>query len=101
MTLVKSSLFNRSIFKVGKLHILIIKITLLYAVFKYKNNNNFLFTGESVEVLLEYSTKLLERFWYSWEMLPLMYVILKDARADLEEATRRIAEGKDFYIFIE
>lgn len=53
-----------------------------------------LLPGESVEVLLEYSTKLLERFLYSWEMLPLMYVILKDARADIEEATRRIAEGK-------
>ncbi|XP_008554560.1 protein doublesex isoform X2 [Microplitis demolitor] len=48
---------------------------------------------ENVEVLLECSTKLLERFWYSWDMLPLMYVILKDARADIEEATRRIAEA--------
>ncbi|KAF7991941.1 hypothetical protein HCN44_010742 [Aphidius gifuensis] len=52
-------------------------------------------TGDNVEVLLEYSTKLLERFLYSWEMLPLMYVILKDARADLDEATRRIAEAND------
>ncbi|XP_015585065.1 protein doublesex isoform X2 [Cephus cinctus] len=51
--------------------------------------------GENVEVLLEYSTKLLERFRYSWEMMPLMYVILKDAKADLEEATRRIAEANN------
>ncbi|XP_046434026.1 protein doublesex-like isoform X1 [Neodiprion virginianus] len=49
--------------------------------------------GENVEVLLEYSTKLLERFRYPWEMLPLMFVILKDARADLEEASRRITEA--------
>ena len=27
-------------------------------------------------------------------MLPLMYVILKDSGADLEEATRRITAGK-------
>lgn len=32
-------------------------------------------------------------------MLPLMYVILKDARADIEEATRRIAEGEENLIF--
>lgn len=52
-------------------------------------------TGENVDVLLEYSTKLLERFRYPWEMLPLMLVILKDAQADLEEASRRISEGKN------
>lgn len=50
--------------------------------------------GENVEVLLEYSTKLLERFRYPWEMLPLMLVILKDAQADYEEACRRISEEK-------
>lgn len=49
--------------------------------------------GDSVEILLEYSTKLLELFQYSWEMLPLMYVILKDAGSNLEEAVRRIVEG--------
>jgi hypothetical protein len=27
-------------------------------------------------------------------MMPLMYAILKDARADLEEASRRIDEGE-------
>ncbi|XP_034941090.1 protein doublesex isoform X3 [Chelonus insularis] len=50
---------------------------------------------ESVEVLLECSTKLLERFWFSWEMLPLVYIILKDAGADMEEASRRIMEAND------
>lgn len=51
--------------------------------------------GDSVEILLEYSTKLLELFQYSWEMLPLMYVILKDAGSNLEEAVRRIVEANN------
>ncbi|CAH1992010.1 unnamed protein product [Acanthoscelides obtectus] len=33
-------------------------------------------------------------FQYPWEMMPLLYAILKDARSDLEEASRRIDEGK-------
>ncbi|XP_031327965.1 protein doublesex-like isoform X2 [Photinus pyralis] len=49
--------------------------------------------GQSTD-LLEDCQKLLERFKYPWEMMPLMYAILKDARADLEEASRRIDEGK-------
>ncbi|XP_063985785.1 protein doublesex isoform X3 [Diachasmimorpha longicaudata] len=52
-------------------------------------------TGENVEVLLEYSVKLLEQFWYSWDILPLMYVILKDAKADIDEARRRIAQASN------
>ncbi|XP_015110755.1 protein doublesex isoform X2 [Diachasma alloeum] len=52
-------------------------------------------SSENVEVLLEYSAKLLEQFWYSWEILPLMYVILKDAKADLDEARRRIEEANN------
>ncbi|XP_053986334.1 protein doublesex-like isoform X2 [Hylaeus volcanicus] len=52
-------------------------------------------SGDSVELLLEYSTKLLELFQYSWEMLPLMYVILKDTGANLEEAVRRIMEANN------
>ncbi|KAF7270154.1 hypothetical protein GWI33_016844 [Rhynchophorus ferrugineus] len=44
--------------------------------------------------LLDDCQKLLEKFNYPWEMMPLMYAILKDARADLEEASRRIDEGK-------
>ncbi|XP_076392785.1 transcription factor doublesex isoform X2 [Megachile rotundata] len=51
--------------------------------------------GDSVEILLEYSTKLLDLFQYPWEMLPLMYVILKDAGANLEEAVRRIMEASN------
>uniref|UniRef100_A0AAR5Q2T2 DM domain-containing protein n=1 Tax=Dendroctonus ponderosae TaxID=77166 RepID=A0AAR5Q2T2_DENPD len=44
--------------------------------------------------LLEDCHKLLEKFHYPYEMMPLMYAILKDARADLDEASRRIDEGK-------
>ncbi|XP_011307439.1 protein doublesex isoform X2 [Fopius arisanus] len=47
----------------------------------------------SDDMLLEYSAKLLDQFWYTSEILPLMYVILKDAKSDLDEARRRIAEG--------
>ncbi|XP_067643675.1 protein doublesex isoform X2 [Eurosta solidaginis] len=46
------------------------------------------------EVFLEHCQKLLEKFRYPWEMMPLMYVILKDAGADIEEASRRIEEGQ-------
>ncbi|EFA07556.2 doublesex [Tribolium castaneum] len=51
--------------------------------------------------LLEDCQKLLERFKYPWEMMPLMYAILKDARADLEEASRRIDEGRDTEILLD
>nr|CAI5841719.1 unnamed protein product [Callosobruchus analis] len=44
--------------------------------------------------LLEDCRKLLVRFKYAWDMMPLVYAILKDARADLEEASRRIVEGR-------
>ncbi|KAG7204296.1 hypothetical protein KM043_002117 [Ampulex compressa] len=50
-------------------------------------------SGESVEILLEYSTKLLELFHYPWEMISLMYVIVKDSGANIEEAVRRILEA--------
>lgn len=50
--------------------------------------------GQSAEIFLEYCQKLLEKFRYPWEMMPLMYVILKDAKADIEEASRRIDEGQ-------
>lgn len=43
---------------------------------------------------LEHCQKLLEKFRYPWELMPLMYVILKDAGTDIDEATRRIEEGK-------
>lgn len=46
------------------------------------------------EIMLEYCRKLLDRFHYPWEMMPLIYVILEDANVNLEEATRRIEEGQ-------
>nr|WCH76297.1 doublesex M2 [Muscidifurax uniraptor]WCH76298.1 doublesex M2' [Muscidifurax uniraptor] len=46
-----------------------------------------------VEELLGYSAKLLQRFGYHWQSLTLMYVILKDSRADVEVAMRRIAQA--------
>jgi len=52
----------------------------------------FCFSGQ--DVFLDYCQKLLEKFRYPWELMPLMYVILKDADANIEEASRRIEEGK-------
>ncbi|XP_076226179.1 transcription factor doublesex isoform X2 [Nomia melanderi] len=52
-------------------------------------------SDESVEILLAYSTKLLELFQYPWVSLPLIYVILKDASGNLEEAVRRIVEANN------
>ncbi|XP_050297089.1 protein doublesex-like isoform X2 [Anthonomus grandis grandis] len=51
------------------------------------------YKGHQSTDLLEDCHKLLEKFNYPWEMMPLMYAILKDARADLEEASRRIDEA--------
>lgn len=42
--------------------------------------------------LLEDCHKLLERFKYPYEMMPLVYAVLKDS-SDIEEASRRIDEG--------
>ncbi|XP_066249737.1 protein doublesex-like isoform X1 [Euwallacea similis] len=50
--------------------------------------------GHQSTDLLEDCHKLLEKFNYPWEMMPLVYTILKDARADLEEASRRIDEAR-------
>lgn len=52
----------------------------------------FIFAGQ--DGFLEHCQKLLEKFRYPWELMPLMYVILKDAGTDIDEATRRIEEGK-------
>lgn len=54
----------------------------------------FIFSEPRSEVTLDYCQKLLEIFHYPWEMMPLMYVILKDAGADIDVASRRIEEGK-------
>ncbi|XP_071053960.1 doublesex- and mab-3-related transcription factor DM-W isoform X2 [Onthophagus taurus] len=43
--------------------------------------------------LIQESLQLLEKFRYSWEMMPLIYAIVKDT-PDLEEASKRIDEGQ-------
>nr|BBA83992.1 doublesex protein [Pieris rapae] len=48
----------------------------------------------SLEPLVENCHKLLDIFHYSWEMMPLVLVILNYAGNDLEEASRKIDEGK-------
>lgn len=45
-------------------------------------------------MLLDKSQKMIERFNYPWEMMPLLYVILKYANGDLDEATNQLNEGK-------
>ncbi|TMW49264.1 hypothetical protein DOY81_005656 [Sarcophaga bullata] len=47
----------------------------------------------SIDLILDYCQKLIEKFGYPWEMMPLMYVILKDAGVDIDEASKRIEEG--------
>lgn len=36
---------------------------------------------------------MIEKFHYPWEMMPLLYVILKYANGDVEEASRELYEG--------
>ncbi|XP_013098121.2 protein doublesex isoform X2 [Stomoxys calcitrans] len=48
----------------------------------------------SIDLILDYCQKLIEKFGYPWEMMPLMYVILKDAGVDIDEASKRIEEGQ-------
>ncbi|XP_041968927.1 protein doublesex isoform X3 [Aricia agestis] len=48
----------------------------------------------SLESLVENCHKLLEKFHYSWEMMPLVLVILNYAGSNIEEASRKIDEGK-------
>ncbi|XP_063367256.1 protein doublesex-like isoform X2 [Cydia amplana] len=48
----------------------------------------------ALDSLVENCHKLLEKFHYSWEMMPLVLVILNYAGSDLEEASRKIDEGK-------
>ncbi|XP_065364297.1 protein doublesex [Calliphora vicina] len=50
----------------------------------------------SIDLLLDYCQKLIEKFGYPWEMMPLMYVILKDAGVDIDKASKRIEEGIQF-----
>lgn len=60
----------------------------------------FLFLVDNAELLLDKSQKMIERFNYPWEMMPLLYVILKYANGDLEEATNQLNEGNEDYIII-
>lgn len=61
--------------------------------FVHANHLSPITYGNSVESLLECSTKLVELFRYPWETIPLMYAIVKDADAELAEAVKRIAEA--------
>ncbi|XP_055382792.1 protein doublesex-like [Condylostylus longicornis] len=69
-----------------------------YPIYKTRHSqirkNTEYHLAPNAEILLEYCHKLLEKFHYPWEMMPLMYVILKYAGADIDEATRRIDEGQ-------
>nr|UTQ10361.1 doublesex female-type [Thermobia domestica] len=49
--------------------------------------------GENVEVLKDSLHALLDMFRLPLETLPLIYVVLKDARSDVKEASNRIMEG--------
>nr|QJY31248.1 doublesex female specific isoform 1 [Aedes albopictus]QJY31250.1 doublesex female specific isoform 3 [Aedes albopictus] len=44
--------------------------------------------------LVRQSQQLLEKLHYPWEMMPLMYVILKGANGDVAKAHQRIDEGQ-------
>lgn len=55
-----------------------------------------LFPGVHPEVLLEYCQKMIEKFNYPWEMMPLLYVILKYAKGDIDEASKHLFEGSIF-----
>lgn len=48
---------------------------------------------DTSDILLDLSQKLIEKFHYPWEMMPLLYVILKYANGDIEEASRELYEG--------
>ncbi|XP_055712442.1 protein doublesex [Phlebotomus papatasi] len=49
--------------------------------------------SQSSEVFFDNCQKLLDKFNYPWELMPLMYVILENA-PDVREAARRIEEGQ-------
>ncbi|XP_017755509.1 PREDICTED: uncharacterized protein LOC108547470 isoform X2 [Eufriesea mexicana] len=52
-------------------------------------------TSESVEILLEHSSKLIELFQYPWEAILLMYINLKYAGANPEEVVRRMVDASN------
>uniref|UniRef100_A0A6B2E7Z1 Putative doublesex and mab-3 related transcription factor 3 n=1 Tax=Phlebotomus kandelakii TaxID=1109342 RepID=A0A6B2E7Z1_9DIPT len=50
--------------------------------------------SQSSEQFFDNCQKLLDKFNYPWELMPLMYVILENANVDVREAARRIEEGQ-------
>lgn len=60
---------------------------------KNKLINFSLYYPLSDDELVKRSQYLLEKLNYPWEMMPLMYVILKGADGDVQTAHRRIDEG--------
>lgn len=57
------------------------------------NNPLFPIPLISDDELVRQSQQLLEKLHYPWEMMPLMYVILKGANGDVAKAHQRIDEG--------
>ncbi|CAH0690025.1 unnamed protein product [Spodoptera exigua] len=53
---------------------------------------DYLPTAVSLESLMENCNKLLDKFHYTWEMMPLVLVILNYAGSDVDEAARKIEE---------
>jgi hypothetical protein len=60
----------------------------------------FLFISEyeerlpSNDTILEEGHRLLEKYGYPWEMMPLMVAVLKYAKGDVDAASKKIDEGK-------
>jgi len=50
---------------------------------------------DATEILLEGSQKILEKFRYPYEMMPLCYAILKNANGDIDEASKQLFEGQE------
>ncbi|XP_049780527.1 protein doublesex-like [Schistocerca cancellata] len=57
--------------------------------------------GENTEVLRESIQAILDTFRFPVETLPLIYVVLKDAKSDVKEAYNRILEGPSDASFLE
>lgn len=57
----------------------------------------FYFSDNSVDAILETSQKLMERLHYTWEMIPLLYVISKLSKCNEDEAYKSILDGNYIY----
>lgn len=72
-----------------------------FNVHKYLLMLRFLFifpiAGVHPEVLLDFSQRMIEKFNYPYEMMPLLYVILKYAKGDLDEASKQLFEGTELF----